>query len=157
MRNISKKNWIFSHRKGLQPLASSTGANPMDTAYTWADPRVIDVIKTKFDTLPQVGDKKGGKGGKKGGGRPKTAPGSGKSKVRERQTVLRYSCKKLFLFQFLLSYNDFMQRDLFFVISKSQPLFELASFFSRHAATAYLVSRNISVVTRTCTCMSQIE
>lgn len=53
----------------------------MDTAYTWADPRVIDVIKTKFDTLPQAGDKKG-KGGKKGGGRPKTAPGSGKSKVR---------------------------------------------------------------------------
>ena len=32
----------------------------------WADPRVIDIVQAKMETLPPV-DKKG-KGGKKGGG-----------------------------------------------------------------------------------------
>jgi len=54
------------------------GHTPMDVATSWADPRVLEVIQTKWDTLPSMGDKKKGKGGGKGGGKAKSArPGSG--------------------------------------------------------------------------------
>ena len=53
----------------------------MDIAQSWADPRVLDVVRRKWDTLPSLDKKKGGKGGKgKGSGgakakRPASAPG----------------------------------------------------------------------------------
>ena len=52
----------------------------MDLAQSWADPRVLSCVQTKWDTLPPVGQGKGkgGKGGKKGGGdktkRPQSVP-----------------------------------------------------------------------------------
>ncbi|CAG2211743.1 Ankyrin repeat and EF-hand domain-containing protein 1 [Mytilus edulis] len=55
------------------------GHNPMDLALAWADPRVIDVVQTKWESMPTPSDKKGGKGkGGKGKGGAKTArPASG--------------------------------------------------------------------------------
>lgn len=51
----------------------------MDLALAWADPRVIDVVQTKWESMPTPSDKKGGKGkGGKGKGGAKTArPASG--------------------------------------------------------------------------------
>lgn len=55
-----------------------TGHNPLDQAMAWADPRVLDVVQMKWDSLPAMGDKKGGKGKKgKGGGGKTTRPSSG--------------------------------------------------------------------------------
>ena len=49
------------------------GQNAVDIAGYWADPRVYDIVKTKWDSLPPVNDKK--KGAKKGGGkRPASTP-----------------------------------------------------------------------------------
>ena len=47
----------------------------MDLAYSWADPRVFEIVQTKWESLPvPKGDKKGGKGkGKDKKARPKTA------------------------------------------------------------------------------------
>lgn len=55
----------------------------MDIAQAWADPRVVEIVQRKWDTLPPPTDKKkGGKGGKKPGGgkakRPSSAPGDKK-------------------------------------------------------------------------------
>lgn len=52
----------------------------MDIATAWADPRVYDIVKAKWDTLPPMNDKKkGGKGGKGGGAkkRPNSGPSAG--------------------------------------------------------------------------------
>ena len=50
----------------------------MDLAQSWADPRVLSCVQTKWDTLPPVGQGKGkgkgGKGGKGGGKRPQSVP-----------------------------------------------------------------------------------
>ena len=50
----------------------------MDLAQSWADPRVLSCVQTKWETLPPVGQGKGkgGKGGKKGGAakRPQSVP-----------------------------------------------------------------------------------
>ncbi|CAL1527779.1 unnamed protein product [Lymnaea stagnalis] len=35
------------------------GLTPMDLAYAWADPRVFEIVKTKWDTLKPKDDKKG--------------------------------------------------------------------------------------------------
>jgi hypothetical protein len=49
----------------------------MDIATSWADPRVYDIVKAKWDTLRPLDDKKkGGKGGKKP---PKKRPNSNPS------------------------------------------------------------------------------
>lgn len=58
------------------------GHNPMDIAQSWADPRCLDVVQKKWDSMPPPGDKKK-KGAKKGSGgpkakRPSSAPGEGK-------------------------------------------------------------------------------
>lgn len=54
------------------------GHTPMDVAIAWADPRVVDVVQLKWESLPAMGDKKGGKGKKgKGGGGKTTRPSSG--------------------------------------------------------------------------------
>ena len=47
----------------------------MDLAYSWADPRVFEIVQAKWESLPvPKGDKKGGKGkGKDKKARPKTA------------------------------------------------------------------------------------
>ena len=61
----------------------NTGHNPMDLAQSWADPRVLSCVQSKWETLPPVGQGKGkgGKGGKKGGDKPKrpqsVPPGDG--------------------------------------------------------------------------------
>ena len=65
----------------------------MDVAAAWADLRVYDIVKTKFDSLPVPKDKKkGGKGDKKGG---KATPVT-TDKVRKKPLIsswrLRY-CK----------------------------------------------------------------
>ena len=51
----------------------------MDLALAWADPRVIDVVQTKWESLPAPSDKKGkgGKGGKGKGGAKTARPTSG--------------------------------------------------------------------------------
>ena len=51
----------------------------MDLAQSWADPRVLSCVQTKWETLPPVGQGKGkgGKGGGKGKGgakRPQSVP-----------------------------------------------------------------------------------
>ncbi|KAK7103920.1 ankyrin repeat and EF-hand domain-containing protein 1-like isoform X2 [Littorina saxatilis] len=57
------------------------GMSPLEIAQSWADPRVLDIVQRKWDTLPSLDKKKGGKGGKgKGSGKPKpkrpaSAPG----------------------------------------------------------------------------------
>lgn len=57
---------------------NSKGHTPMDVAIAWADPRVVDVVQLKWESLPAMGDKKGGKGKKgKGGGGKTTRPSSG--------------------------------------------------------------------------------
>merc|ERR1712154_660732 len=39
------------------------GLTPMDLAYSWADPRVFEIVQAKWESLPvPKGDKKGGKG-----------------------------------------------------------------------------------------------
>ena len=60
------------------------GQTPVDIAASWADPRVYDIVKTKWDSLPPPPDKKkGGKGAKKPAAkkRPQSGP-SGDGKVR---------------------------------------------------------------------------
>ena len=47
-----------------------SGMSPMDIAYAWADPRVIDIVQRKWDTLAPL-DAKGKKGKKGGSGAPK--------------------------------------------------------------------------------------
>ena len=42
----------------------------MDIATEWADPRVYDIVKKKWDTLPKPSDKKGGKKDGSAGKRP---------------------------------------------------------------------------------------
>jgi hypothetical protein len=55
-----------------------TGHNPCDIAQSWADPRVLQCVQTKWESLPPVGGK--GKGGKGKGGkatpakRPQSVP-----------------------------------------------------------------------------------
>ena len=52
-----------------------SGQNPVDIAGAWADLRVYDIVKAKWDSLPPMNDKKkGGKGGKKTGKRPTSGP-----------------------------------------------------------------------------------
>ena len=50
----------------------------MDLAQSWADPRVLHCVQSKWDSLPPVKEKgkgKGGKGGAKSGGkRPASVP-----------------------------------------------------------------------------------
>ena len=49
----------------------------MDLAQSWADPRVLHCVQTKWDTLPPVGGGKGkgkGKGGKAPAKRPQSVP-----------------------------------------------------------------------------------
>ncbi|XP_074648459.1 ankyrin repeat and EF-hand domain-containing protein 1-like isoform X2 [Tubulanus polymorphus] len=55
-------------------IENRKGHTPLDIAYAYADPRVIDVVQAKWDTLPPPNDKKKGgkKGGKKGAARPQT-------------------------------------------------------------------------------------
>ncbi|XP_052275632.1 ankyrin repeat and EF-hand domain-containing protein 1-like isoform X2 [Dreissena polymorpha] len=62
-------------------IENKKGQTPMDIAQSWADPRVLYCVQTKWDTLPPVGGGKGGKGkGGKGGGkatakgRPQSVP-----------------------------------------------------------------------------------
>ncbi|CAH1792722.1 unnamed protein product [Owenia fusiformis] len=52
------------------------GQNPCDLAMAWADPRVYEAVRLKWDTLAPPPDKKkkGAKGGKKGPKRPGTKP-----------------------------------------------------------------------------------
>jgi hypothetical protein len=75
-----------------------SGLNPVDIASYWGDPRVYDIVKTKWDSLPPPQDKK--KGAKKGGGkRPASTPSGDvvSAKVNHRQitvTVLMISLKK---------------------------------------------------------------
>ena len=54
------------------------GQTPMDIAGAYADPRVYMAVKAKWDTLPNMGDKKkGGKGkGSPKAKRPTTGLGS---------------------------------------------------------------------------------
>ena len=56
------------------------GMTPMEIAESWADPRVLEIVREKWDALPPIDKKKAAKGkGKKIGGtkgkRPTTAPG----------------------------------------------------------------------------------
>ena len=52
-----------------------SGHTPMDLAASWADARVFNIVKAKWDSLPAPKDKKDDKkGGKKGGGAKR--PGS---------------------------------------------------------------------------------
>ena len=55
------------------------GQNPVDIAQAWADPRCLEVVQKRWDSLPAPNDKKGKKGGKKSAGsksaRPISAPG----------------------------------------------------------------------------------
>lgn len=46
------------------------GQTPVDIAKAWADPRVLDIIQKKWDSLPTQKDGKK-KGAKKGGGKAK--------------------------------------------------------------------------------------
>ena len=57
----------------------------MDVALAWADPRVIDVVQTKWESMPAPGDKKGkgGKGGKGKGGSKTARPASGPAGEKE--------------------------------------------------------------------------
>lgn len=48
------------------------GQNPVDIAAAFADPRVYDIVRLKFDSLPAPNDKKKGKG-KGAKGRPKSS------------------------------------------------------------------------------------
>lgn len=59
----------------------------MDVALAWADPRVIDVVQTKWESMPAPGDKKGkgGKGGKGKGGSKTARPASGPAGEKENQ------------------------------------------------------------------------
>lgn len=50
------------------------GLTPMDLAYSWADPRVFEIVQTKWDSLPVPKDKKGAKKKEKKK-RPTTAEG----------------------------------------------------------------------------------
>ena len=64
-----------------------SGQNPVDIAAAFADPRVYDIVRVKFDSLPQPKDnKKGGKGKGKGGNRPKSGAGT-EGKVGSRLVV----------------------------------------------------------------------
>ncbi|XP_005093099.1 ankyrin repeat and EF-hand domain-containing protein 1 [Aplysia californica] len=51
------------------------GLNPMDLAYSWADPRVFEVVQAKWESLPVPKDKKGGKKKDTKKKRPQTAAG----------------------------------------------------------------------------------
>ena len=54
-----------------------TGHNPVDIAQSWADPRVLTCVQSKWESLPPVGGKgkgKGGKGGKSTPKRPQSVP-----------------------------------------------------------------------------------
>ena len=52
------------------------GQTPLDIAASWADLRVYDIVKTKWDSLPPLPDKKkGGKGGKKPAAKKRPASG----------------------------------------------------------------------------------
>lgn len=60
----------------------------MDIALSWADPRVIDAVQTKWEGLPAPSDKKGkgGKGKGKGGNktaRPTSGPAAGEQKENQ--------------------------------------------------------------------------
>lgn len=58
-------------------LFKFSGHNPVDIAQSWADPRVLGCVQTKWDSLPPVGGKGGkGKGGKGGKSTPKQRPQS---------------------------------------------------------------------------------
>ena len=46
----------------------------MDIAVSWADSRVFDIVKTKWDTLPVISDKKGDKKGAKKASGKTTSP-----------------------------------------------------------------------------------
>lgn len=78
--------FLVSHAV-LCPLFS--GQTPLEIAQSWADPRVLDLVQRKWETLPSLDKKKAGKGGKgKGSGAPKpkrpaSAPGEkdGESQV----------------------------------------------------------------------------
>ncbi|ELU14970.1 hypothetical protein CAPTEDRAFT_153089 [Capitella teleta] len=56
-------------------IENRKGQTPMDIATSWSDPRVYDIVKAKWDTLPPMNDKK--KGGKGGKAPPKKRPNSG--------------------------------------------------------------------------------
>ncbi|XP_002738132.1 ankyrin repeat and EF-hand domain-containing protein 1-like, partial [Saccoglossus kowalevskii] len=50
------------------------GDNVMDIAMWWADPRVLEIVKEKFDSLPKPKEGKGKKGGKKSAKGKRDAP-----------------------------------------------------------------------------------
>ena len=72
----------------------------MDIAEAWADPRVLYIVQMKWDSLPPIDSKKGGKGGKQ-----KKAGGGGKAKRRasapgEKEDTAHVSCFLFFVFFF---------------------------------------------------------
>lgn len=76
----SRENVVdFLIQKGAKiQIENKKGHNPVDIAQSWADPRVLHCVQTKWESLPPVGGK--GKGGKGKGGkstpakRPQSVP-----------------------------------------------------------------------------------
>ncbi len=69
---------FFSEIGFSQLHFSFAGHNPVDIAGAFADFRVYDCVKEKFDSLPAPNDKKKGKGkGGKGGKRPASSGPTG--------------------------------------------------------------------------------
>ncbi|XP_076442386.1 ankyrin repeat and EF-hand domain-containing protein 1-like isoform X2 [Babylonia areolata] len=73
--------YLINHGAKMQ-TENKKGMSPMDIAQAWADPRVLEIVQRKWETLPSLDKKKGGKGGKGGkasgggkGKRPASAPG----------------------------------------------------------------------------------
>lgn len=64
-------------------VENKKGHNPVDIAASWADPRVYDIVKTKWDSLPAPNDKKKGGKGKKAAGkkRPNSGPSATEGKT----------------------------------------------------------------------------
>ncbi|XP_064621436.1 ankyrin repeat and EF-hand domain-containing protein 1-like isoform X2 [Lineus longissimus] len=79
---IDLVQYLINRGAKLQ-IENRKGHNPLDVAMAYADPRVLDAVQEKWDTLPKINEKgKGkGKGGKKGGGgakRPKSSTSDNK-------------------------------------------------------------------------------
>ncbi|XP_076463503.1 ankyrin repeat and EF-hand domain-containing protein 1-like isoform X2 [Babylonia areolata] len=80
--------YLIDH--GVKMLTENKkGMTPMDIAEAWADPRVLNIVQTKWESMPHPDKKTAGKKGAKGKGSPKGKRPVSAPKEKETDAVVR--------------------------------------------------------------------